>query len=285
MLLALALQLLATAPPTARPRVPVVPLGPIYDGRRGATHVALPRLSEEARVDGELDEPQWSQAAVLTGFSMYQPVDGRPAPDSTDVLVWYSSTALYVGIRAYETHAPVHATLADRDKISGDDNVLLFLDTFNDRRRAYVFGVNPLGIQADGMRSEGSGAGLASGGAPGQNDLSPDFAYESKGRLTAFGYQVELRIPFASLRYPVAERVAFGLNVQRTVQHSGYVETWTAAHLASASFLSESGLLEGISGLHRGAVFEVNPEATARATGAPAATAAVSFVMSPLRIA
>lgn len=270
MLIALALQLLTTTTPTTRDTIPAAPLASVYNGRTGATHVALLRLDGEARVDGELDEPQWTRASVLTGFSLYQPVDERPAPDSTDVLIWYSPTALYVGIRAYETHAPVHATLADRDKISADDNVLLFLDTFDDRRRAYVFGVNPLGIQADGMRSEGSGAGLAGGGAPGQNDLSPDFAFESKGRLTPFGYQVEIRIPFTSLRYPLAGRMTWGLNVQRTVQHSGYVETWTAAHRASASFLSESGVLEGISGLHRGMVLELNPEATAHVNGSPA---------------
>src|SRR5712692_8637451 len=74
----------------------------------------------------QLDEPVWRQAALLTGFSQYRPVDGRPAADSTQVLVWYSPDAIYFGIRAYESHgAVVRATLADRDNIDADDRVVL----------------------------------------------------------------------------------------------------------------------------------------------------------------
>lgn len=269
MFFALALQLLVLAPAPSQATSPYASERTIYDGRSGHTHVVLPQHGNEARVDGELDEPQWADAALLTGFSLYQPVDGRPAPDSTEVLLWYSPSALYVGIRAFEPHAPVHATLADRDRISGDDNVQLYIDTFDDRRRAYMFAVNPLGIQADGTRSEGSGAGQA-GGVPGQTDLSSDYAFESKGHVTTWGYQVEIRIPFSSLKYPATSRLTWGFNVQRIVQHSGYVETWTAAHRASASFLSESGHLEGIGDLHRGVVLELNPEVTARMNGGPA---------------
>ena len=70
------------------------------------------------------------------------------------MLLWYSPTALYVGIRAFERHGAVHATLADRDKISADDNVQLLLGTFHDQRQAYVFAVNPFGIQMDGTITE-----------------------------------------------------------------------------------------------------------------------------------
>ena len=94
---------------------------------------------------------------VLTGFSLYQPVDGRPAPDSTEVLVWYSPTAIHFGVRAFEPHGAVRATLADRDRVAADDNVEIHLDTFDERRRALVFIVNPLGVQADGTKSEGGG--------------------------------------------------------------------------------------------------------------------------------
>ena len=81
-------------------------------------------------VDGNLDEPVWQRARRLTGFSLYTPVDQRPSPDSTDVLVWYSKTAIHFGIRAFEPHGAVRATLADRDRVSTDDNVELHLDTF-----------------------------------------------------------------------------------------------------------------------------------------------------------
>ena len=113
-----AFQLAASAPP---PRV--------YDGRAGQTTVAIPKFEADIAVDGNLDEPVWRRAAVLTGFSLYSPVDQRPAPDSTEVLVWYSSNAIYFGIRAFEPHGAVTATLADRDRIAADDNIEIHLAT------------------------------------------------------------------------------------------------------------------------------------------------------------
>src|SRR4029079_4030168 len=95
------------------------------------------------------------KTAHLLCSSLYQPPDGRPAPDSTDVRVWYSATAMHFGIRAYEPPRAVTYTLAVRDRLTSDDQIEIHLDTFNERNRALVFIVNPLGIQADGTKSEG----------------------------------------------------------------------------------------------------------------------------------
>ncbi len=206
------------------------------------------------------------------GFSEYQPVDQRPSPDSTEVLIWYSPTALYVGIRAFQPAGSVRATLADRDRISADDNVELHLDTFRERRRAFVFIVNPLGVQADGTRSEGGGFIPGSNVASGQDDLSADFIWQSKGRLTADGYEVEIRIPFSSLRYPIGGTQRWGLQVDRHVQYSGYEETWTPVLHGAASFIAQSGELEGLAGLEHGHALLLNPEFTNTVTGAPAGT-------------
>ncbi|HET7040026.1 MAG TPA: hypothetical protein VFH97_09055, partial [Gemmatimonadales bacterium] len=175
---------------------------PVHHGRERALSVTPPRLEAQATVDGALDEPVWSQAALLTGFTQYRPVDGRPAEDSTEVLVWYAPDAIWFGIRAYEPHGTVRATLSDRDKIDNDDYVQLLLDTFDDRRRAYVIGVNPLGVQADGIRTEGTGGaagGFGAGGRFENVDMNPDFLYDSKGHVTPWGYEVEIRLPFKSV--------------------------------------------------------------------------------------
>ena len=129
----------------------------VFDALKGQTEARAPRIDTTITIDGRLDKPVWRRAAILTGFSEYAPVDQRPAPDSTEVLVWYSPTALYFGIRAYEPHGIVRATLADRDKITNDDNVELHLDTFREGRKTVVFIVNPLGVQADGTKNEGGG--------------------------------------------------------------------------------------------------------------------------------
>src|SRR3989338_1468177 len=76
----------------------------VYHGFQGQTRATAPRIEEaEVAIDGRLDEPVWRQAAILTGFSQFSPVDGLPADDSTEVLIWYSPTSIYFGIRAFET--------------------------------------------------------------------------------------------------------------------------------------------------------------------------------------
>jgi len=162
---------IATQPPAAQ----------IYNGQLGQTRVAIPKLPAEITVDGNLDEPVWAQAALLNGFALYSPADQRPAPDSTQVLAWYSTNAIHFGIRAFEPHGSVTATLADRDHVQADDNVELQLDTFNEHDRALVFIVNPLGVQADGTKSETGGFIPGSNVAPGQDDLSADFQWSPKG--------------------------------------------------------------------------------------------------------
>ena len=129
--------------------------------------------------------------------------------------------------------------MADRDNIDNDDHVVIDIDTFHDRRRAFFFGVNPLGAQSDGVRSEG--AGQVSSLIPGSTDLNPDFTWDSKGRITDRGYEVEIRIPFKSLRYPGGEPQSWGFNVTRVVQRTGYTDTWTDVRRANASFLGQEG--------------------------------------------
>jgi len=214
-----------------------------YIGSRNQVHVRIPRIDADARIDGRLDEAVWRRAAVLTGFSQFSPQDGVPADDSTQVLVWYSSTAVHFGIRAFERHGAPVATLADRDRIDADDQVQLLLSTFNDGRQALVFGVNPLGVQMDGTiletNRQQSGSFMSQATARQQADLSQDFVFQSKGRVTEYGYEVEIRIPFKSLRYQPTETQSWGLNIVRVVQHSGFEDSWAPARRAAASFLGQ----------------------------------------------
>src|SRR5436853_6081593 len=105
----------------------------VFDGHLRQLDVRVPRVEAAAvHIDGVLDEDVWKQAALLTGFSEYRPVDSRPAEDSTQGLVFYAPEAIYFGIRAFAKHGNVvRATLADRDNIEADGNSQILLDTFN----------------------------------------------------------------------------------------------------------------------------------------------------------
>ncbi len=245
-----------------------------YSGRDRQLDVRIPRLEAEVVIDGDLSDSVWAHAARLTGFSQYSPNDGVPAADSTQVLVWYSASAIYFGIRAFEQHGRPTVTLASRDQIFGDDNVQILLGTFHDAKQVLMFAVNPLGVQGDGSLVEG--ANVTAGGFIGsavvgreQPDLSPDFVFQSHGRVTHWGYEVEVRIPFKSIRYQPQQPQDWRLNIVREVKHSGFEDSWFPARRASATFIGQSGNLLGLSGMHRGLVMDLNPEATGRASGAP----------------
>lgn len=233
--------------------------------------VPIPRIEAAVRIDGLLDEPVWQEAARLTDFHQYEPVDARPAAERTEVRVWYSPDAIHFGIIAYDSRpAEVRATRADRDAIDDDDHIIIYLDTFLDRRRAYFFAVNPYGVQQDGVRTEGAQTpGRMFGG---DTDINPDFLWESQGRLTEDGWMVEVRIPFKTLRYAGGAEQEWGLQVTRRVQRTGYLDTWTDVRRASASFLGQSGSITGLRDLERGVVVEAQPFLTATAEGARAPT-------------
>jgi hypothetical protein len=242
-----------------------------YDGRSGALEVEPPRIDQSIEIDGDLSDAVWEQAAVLSGFSRYAPVDGQPAEHATNVLVWYSPTAMHFGIRAVAPAGSVRATLADRDRIQSDDHVIIFLSTYNDGRQALVFGVNPLGVQLDGSLAEGTrGSGGGFSGLTGGRetpDLSPDFVFQSKGRVTPNGYDVEVRIPFKSIRYQSNAQQDWGIHVTRLIPQQGIEDSWAPARRDAASFLGQSGRLKNLTELRRGLVLDLNPVATAKLDG------------------
>ncbi|HUR19878.1 MAG TPA: DUF5916 domain-containing protein [Vicinamibacterales bacterium] len=237
----------------------------VVDGA-GAPSFSIPRLEESVTIDGRLDEPAWAKATRLSGFSEYRPVDGQRASERTEVLVWYSPDALHFGIIAHDSEpSSVRATQADRDSLDREDTVRIFLDTFNDRRRAFVFGVNALGAQEDGVQTEGAfNAGRTFGGS--NVDLSPDYQFDSRGQLTPEGYVVEVRVPFKSLRYPSAPEIKWGLNILRKTQRTGREDTWTDAKRV-ASFLGQTGTMTGLRDMKRGVVTEIQPFVTGAANG------------------
>jgi hypothetical protein len=262
---------LAQGPSDAAPAATTTAAAATFSGVDRQLAVRPPRLETEVTIDGDLDEPAWLQAAQLVGFSRYAPVDGGAAERATEVLVWYSPTAMHFGVRASAPPGAVRATLADRDRIDADDHVQFFLSTFGDGRQAFVFAVNPFGVQMDGAIVEGvrnSGGGFG-GLTLGREDVdrSPDFVFQSRGRLVDAGYEVEIRIPFKSLRYQSGAEQSWGLHVTRVSPGAGIEDSWAPARREGASFLAQAGSLDGLRDLRRGLVLDITPVATTRVDG------------------
>ncbi len=234
----------------------------VFVGNEGQLEVAPPRL-EAARIqiDGRLNDPAWAEAALLTGFTQYEPTEGIPATQRTEVRVLVSQEAVFFGVHAFDSEeGGVRATLSRRDGFGrSDDYVQFVLDTFDDQRRAFVFRVNPLGIQGDGL--------WVGGGGWRSIDWNPDFLWESAGRVDGSGYSVELKIPLKSLRFPEKEVQDWGLQVVRRIQRNGFEESWAPISGEGANKLSQAGKLTGLRGLNAGRFLEFNPVMTATRQG------------------
>lgn len=237
----------STAQPTAQPTA-AAPADYIPGGR-------IPQVQGEITIDGKLDEAAWQGALVQEIAYDTQPGDNTPAPVKTTVRIGYTTDALYVSFHALDPDpASILAHLRDRDSAFNDDWVGLFLDTFNDQRRGYELVVNPLGVQAD----------LINDATTGNEDPSWDGLWSSAGQLTAEGYDVEMRIPFSTLRFRGGAQdqrwgISFYRNYPRDKRHQ------LASHKVpreSNCFLCEWAKYDGMAGVKQGRNLEMVPTLT-----------------------
>ena len=222
-----------------------------------AQPVRLHRFQKPPVIDGKLDDAAWKTAAVLKDFYQIQPGDNLTPSQQTEVLVGYDSNFFYIAFRAADDPSKVRATVAKRDAQSGDDSVAILLDTFNDKRNAFFMGFNPLGVQSDGIYSEGTGV-----------DFSVDIVMESKGVITEDGYTVEVAIPFKSLRYEAGKDKLWGIHIQRTISRgNSEISSWMPISRENSSWLGQAGHLTGLDGISGERTLEVIPTLTASETG------------------
>ena len=215
----------------------------------------IPRLQDGIVIDGVLDDAAWAGALVQEIGYDIQPGDNTPAPVKTTVRIGYTTDALYLSYRALDPDpASIRAHLRDRDSAFNDDWVGVFMDTFDDQRRGYEFIVNPLGVQAD----------LINDATTGNEDPSWDGLWSSAGRITADGYEVEIRIPFSTLRFRDGggdKRWGISLfrNWPRDKRHQ---LTSHRVPRESNCFLCEWTKYDGMAGVQQGRNIEVVPTLT-----------------------
>jgi len=222
-----------------------------------AQPIRVPRFDKPPVIDGKLDDEVWKQAFVFKDFLQTSPGDNIAPSKPTEAMIGYDSRTLYLAFHCYDEPSKVRATVAKRDEVFGEDNVRIFLDTFNDQRRAYVLGWNPLGIQADGIMTEGSGT-----------DFSVDIVMESKGMLTEDGWTLEVAIPFKSLRYEAGKGKLWGIHIWRNIDRfNDEIDSWMPNSRDVSSLLNQEGHLAGLEGISTERTLEIIPSLTVSETG------------------
>ncbi len=219
--------------------------------------VTVPRFEKPPVIDGKLDEPVWQTAAVLKDFYQIQPGDNTAPSKPTEVLIGYDPKFLYIAFRAIDEPEKIRATVAKRDNIWNDDYVGMMLDTFNDQRKAFEFFFNPFGIQGDGVITEGRG-----------EDMSVDVLMDSKGIVHQNGFDVEIAIPFKSLRFDAGKGKLWGAHFFRRIKRfENELDSWMPFSRSIDSNLSQAGHLSGLDGLAAERTIEIIPSLTLSETG------------------
>lgn len=222
-----------------------------------ANPVTIPKFASPPVIDGKLDEAVWQNAALFKDFYQTDPGDNTAPSKPTEVRVGYDPKFLYIAFRAFDEPDKIRSTVAKRDSIFQDDFVGFFLDTFNDKRKAFEAFFNPLGIQGDGVITEGRG-----------EDFSVDLLMESKGVIDDKGYVVEVAIPFKSLRYEAGKGKFWGVHFLRRIQRfDRELNSWMPLKRGVSSTLSQAGQITGLEGISMERTIELIPSLTLSESG------------------
>lgn len=232
---------------------------------RRAPSVAALNLGPEAmaiQVDGELNDAAWAKAPVVTGFLQRSPTEGAPASHQTEVRIAYDATALYVAVNALDAEPDrIVGILTRRDDQSPSDWVSIHLDSFYDRRSAYEFGVNAVGVKYDRYWFN-----------DGNNDRGWDAVWDVAVTRHDKGWKAEFRIPFSQLRFRPADNAVFGFAAARTIARLSETSTWPLLPRSASGYVSSFGDLTGLNLSDGQKKFELVPYTSGQMTTAPVAS-------------
>src|SRR6266581_5926417 len=220
------------------------------------------RVDRAPKLDGTLADPLWQSAKVVTDFRQREPNEAEPATEKTEVRILYTRHAVYFGIYCYDSvPSRIIATELRRDvSQDSDDHFEILIDSNHDRRGAYVFEVNPLGTQNDGLIVEGQGDPKG-----GDFDRGWDGVWTSEARITSDGWTATIEIPFTTLNFTKSSDVIWGLNFKRFIRRKNEEDLWSAYRRTfGITKVSEAGDLQGIKDIGSGRLFIVKPYGLAR---------------------
>ena len=230
------------------------------------TSVNVPRVKQAPRLKDFEDMAPHGAAEELqkiSGFIQNQPSDGKPGTERTDAYLGYDQQNFYIVMVCWDRHG-VRADLTQREPaansfqqsstpFAADDYVEITLDTFDDERHAFVFDINPKGVQADGLWTEGQGS-----------DYSWDSLWYSRSKINREGYVIWTAIPFRSLRFHVTGVNQWGVTLARYIARNAEYDYWPRVSTRIAGRLNQEAKLTGFENVSPGRNMQFIPYVESR---------------------
>lgn len=192
---------------------------------------------ENIKIDGKTNEEAWKKAPIAKDFIMFEPDNGKPISyeKRTEVKLLYDNSAIYISALLYDDEPDkILKELTNRDVFGASDVFLVSINGFNDGQQDFRFFVSAAGVQLDCIATKES------------EDYTWDAIWESKTNLTSFGWELEMRIPYASLRFSESENQTWGINFARDIKRNAQIYSWSPIDTKIGAILPQEGILEGI---------------------------------------
>jgi hypothetical protein len=224
-------------------------------GGESAKTIVATRVSTPLAIDGLLTESSWKNAPAVGEFMQFEPAEGFPATEWTVVRILYDDRMLYVGMTCLDGHPQgIVRQLSRRDRSTEADRVTVMIDSYFDRKTAFVFSANVSGVKTDGILSQ---EGLV-------YDLSWDAVWEVRTRPVKEGWSAEFAIPFNALRFSGGKSdTVWGINFRRYISRKKETDDWVMVPHGETSQISRWGILTGIRDLTPPLRLEVQPYVSA----------------------
>ncbi|MFQ3173024.1 MAG: hypothetical protein ACI8W0_000105 [Flavobacterium sp.] len=193
-------------------------------------------------IDGKINEEIWAvDTEIASNFVMFEPDNGKPISKEkkTEVKVLYDNDAIYISALLYDNEPKkIQKEITKRDVFGVSDHFSVSINGFNDGQQDYSFYVSAAGVQMDCLATKDG------------EDYSWDAIWDSKVSITDFGWVVEMRIPYAALRFSNIQKQTWGLNFMREIKRDVQKYTWNLVDTKIGSITAQSGILEGIENIN-----------------------------------
>ena len=195
-------------------------------------------ISQSISIDGKLDEDAWANAHVASDFVMFEPDNGKaiPNPKRSEIKVLYNNDAIYIGAMLYDDEPDkILKEISQRDNFGTADIFGVFINGFNDGQQNFEFFVSAADVQGDCIMTDANG-----------EDFTWDAVWISKATLSNKGWIVEIKIPYAALRFSAENKQTWGINFFREIKRERKKYTWNLIDTKIGTFTQQNGNLEGI---------------------------------------
>lgn len=207
------------------------------------------------KIDAELNDEAWKDVKTITDFDQAFPIFDILSSQKTEVKIIYDNTAIYVSAKLFDSYPDSIATqLGSRDNDLNADQFRIVFDTYNTQQDGFIFAVLASGVQQDSRFS----------------DENFNAVWESKTKITSEGWNVEMRIPYSALRFPVESEHTWGFQITRKTIRNGEFDQWALIPRGVNNFFKYWGILRGISNIKSPVRLSLTPFITGVASHYPA---------------